>query len=186
MKKSELAKLQSERRKLMATVETKTGMIQIERQAGELSSHAQHRIDIWLNVIASTRKKMAVLDHQIGQLVADEAAAEVHLSNRSMNTAQRQIAKVQHAILTLVSNRRVGQSSELIRRKIERLCNPATSFGVRVADSWADFVNMIQAKPLPPIPQTMEKLPTQAPYGDDVPDKLKARDVHVNAPTRAA
>jgi hypothetical protein len=140
-----------------------------------------HRIKVWQANIERTRGKIQAIDHLMAFIAADEAAAVVREVVEQINatgaTADK-AGRLQSAMFTLVSNRRVGMSSDAIRKKISRLMNPTEGLGIRVRDSWDDFPNMIAAKPLAGVPRTQERLPPQAPLGDKVDPKLTARDVH--------
>jgi hypothetical protein len=184
MKMTEQQKLKTERRALVAKIEAAHGSIRIELDGapgGEPGVHGQHRIKVWRDSIARTRDKLATLDRHLAVFEADEAATTVREVVEQINatgaTADK-AAKLQAAMFTLVSNRRVGMSSDAIRKKIGRLMNPTEGLGIRVRDSWDDFPNMIAAKPLPGVPQTQERVPVQAPLGDNVDSRLAARDVH--------
>jgi hypothetical protein len=148
----ELKKLKHERRALVLKVEVAQGSIRIEKEGakgGELDVHQRHRIAVWQNVIINAQKKLAVIDKQINALAADDAANVVRETVEQINASGAtpdKAARLQHSLFVLVSARRVGQSSEMIRRKIERLMNPTQTLGVRVNDQWSDFCLMIKER----------------------------------------
>jgi len=124
---------------------------------------------------------LRVIDRKIAAYTADDAAVVVRETVEQINQSGAtpdKAAKVQRAMFTLVSNRRCGMSSDAVRKKIAWLMTPHESHGVRVADSWNDFVGMIQSKEMKGIPQTQERLPVQPPLGDKVDPKLQARGIH--------
>jgi hypothetical protein len=94
----------------------------------------------------AAEERLAKIDRKLAVIEADDAEAKVRDAVQQLQTAATPAAwaQLRDGLMMLSHHRRIGQSSVMILRKIERLSQPGTTHGVRVRENVSDFLTWIR------------------------------------------